>query len=121
MSTSVEEDQSAPRRHEFAAPYPAPDASARAEEPVLVGPPAAPAPVVRRRRGRFIAILVIAGILLLGGGFGAGFAVARATAPASDGFDPSRMGGPGGPGGFGGPGTQGDTQGDTGTGTGTAS
>ncbi|NQX27934.1 hypothetical protein HQQ81_11345 [Microbacteriaceae bacterium VKM Ac-2854] len=95
------------------APYSAPDAQTREPEPTV-----APAP--RKRRGRFIALLVIGGVVLLGAGFGVGYAVGNATAaPTMGQFDPSRMGG--GPGGNGGGfGGQGGPGGGTGTDSGTS-
>lgn len=95
-----------------AAPRTAPDSPARVPE--------RPAPTTaRRRRGRFIALLVIGGVVLLGAGFGIGYAVGNATAtPTMGQFDPSQLGGPGGNGGgFGGPGGQGGPGSDSGTGT----
>ncbi|QHC63356.1 hypothetical protein GSU69_12155 [Rathayibacter festucae] len=81
-------------------------------------------PLWRRRRVRWIALAVLAGLLLLGGGFGIGYAVGNSVgSSAVGGFDPSQRGGmpDGGFPGGGGPGSFGDQGSGTGTDSGTDS
>lgn len=95
-----------------AAPVAAPSEAAAAPSAATATPPPA-----KRKRGRLIALVAVGGVVLLGAGFGVGFAVGNATAtPTMGQFDPSQMGGGGPGGGFGGQGGPG-SQSDQGTGT----
>jgi hypothetical protein len=79
-------------------------------------------PLWRRRRVRWIALAVLAGLLLLGGGFGIGYAVGNSVgSSAVSVFDPSQRGGmpDGGFPGGGGPGSFGGQGSGTGTDSGT--
>ena len=132
MSSTIE------NRGAGTAEWPPPTAGTAA--PSAAEPVSPRQPLWRRRRVRWIALAVLAGLLLLGGGFGIGYAVGNAVgSSAVGGFDPSQRGGMpdggfpggGGPGSFGGQGsgtgtdsgTDSDSGADTGTGaaTGTAS
>ena len=95
--------------------------------PSAAEPVQARQPLWRRRRVRWIVLAVLAGLLLLGGGFGIGYAVGNAVgASAVGGFDPSQRGGmpdggfpgDGGPGSFGGQGSGTGTDSGTDSGTG---
>ncbi|MCJ1699718.1 hypothetical protein MT356_08275 [Rathayibacter festucae] len=104
------------------AEWPPPTAGTAA--PSAVEPMAPRQPLWRRRRVRWIALAVLAGLLLLGGGFGIGYAVGNAVgSSAVGGFDPSQRGGmpDGGFPGGGGPGSFGDQGSGTGTDSGTDS
>ena len=119
MSSTIE------NRGARTAEWPPPTAGTAA--PSAVEPMAPRQPLWRRRRVRWIALAVLAGLLLLGGGFGIGYAVGNSVGSSAVGnFDPSQRGGMsdggfpggGGPGSFGGQrsGTGTDSSTDSGTG-----